>query len=168
MKPIPSFYQQKVLTLAPQLLGMKICRQFEHGTLLKVKITETEAYSGEEDLACHASKGRSKRTEVMYQTGGVVYVYLIYGKYWLLNIVAGAENCPSAVLIRSVQKTLGPGRVGKLLQLDSSFYGEDLNTSTRLWLETGTKPKQIITNKRIGVEYAGGWAHKPWRFLIQH
>ncbi len=121
-----SFYQRDVLQVAPDLLGKVIVRKFDNQSTQKFKITEVEAYRGMEDLACHASKGRTARTEVMFCEGGLVYVYLIYGMYWMLNIVTGIENEPTAVLIRGVENISGPGRVGKVLQLNKSFYGENL------------------------------------------
>lgn len=166
-RPLPSFFNQDSVTVAKEILGMKLIRQFEDGAILSQFITETEAYLGEKDLASHASKGRTPRTEVMYREGGRLYVYLIYGLYWLLNVVTGEINQPSAVLIRSLENAKGPGRVGQLLRLDKSFYGEDLNTSQRLWVEEGKRPNQILTSPRIGVAYAGEWALKPWRFMLK-
>lgn len=164
-KVTSSFFQNDVLTVAPELLGKIIVRRFDNEVIKRYRITEIEAYRGEEDLACHASKGRTQRTEIMYYAGGHVYVYLIYGMYWLLNFVTNNINFPAAVLIRGVEKISGPGRVGRELQLDASFYGEDLDNSTRIWIEEdGTKP-EIIVSKRIGVDYAGDWAMKPWRYV---
>jgi DNA-3-methyladenine glycosylase len=102
----------------------------------------------------------------MYGRGGLVYVYLIYGMYYLLNFVTAGEGTPQAVLIRGVEGTVGPGRVGKLLQLDKSFYAEDLVTSTRIWVEDKNEPAPLVqTAKRVGVDYAGVWKDKPWRFM---
>ncbi len=169
MRLSKGYFEQDAVVLARDLLGKVLVRQFDNGIELRVKITEVEAYRGEEDLACHASKGRTKRTEVMYDEGGKVYVYLIYGMYWMLNFVCGHKGEPQAVLIRGIESISGPGRVGRTLQLDKTFYGEDLNTSQRLWIE---KPENaeiltIETSQRIGVDYAGEeWAGKPWRFFI--
>ena len=121
-----SFFLRDVLEVAPELLGKTIVRRFDNQEIHRYKITDVEAYRGNDDLACHASKGKTPRTEVMFQNGGLVYVYLIYGIYWMLNIVTGKENEPAAVLIRGVESISGPGRVGKKLQLDKSFYGERL------------------------------------------
>ncbi|WP_439182793.1 DNA-3-methyladenine glycosylase [Carboxylicivirga taeanensis] len=165
-----SFFQRDVLSVAPELLGKQLVRQYEDGRVHYYTITETEAYRGEEDAACHARKGRTRRTEVMYQSGGVVYTYLIYGLYWLLNFVTGPENHPQAVLIRGVHEVSGPGRLGQLLQLDGSFYGESLVTSQRLWVESG-KPignAPIELSERIGIDYADKiWRAKKWRFLLK-
>lgn len=158
------FFSGDALDVAPLLVGKIVVRRFDDGSLQRYRITETEAYRGEEDLACHASKGRTARTEVMYHRGGKVYVYLIYGIYWMLNFVTSQENYPAAVLIRSLEGIGGPGRVGKALQLNRSFYGEDLTLSNRIWVEDdGFKPV-IVANARIGVDYAGEWALKKWRF----
>src|SRR5574344_1807070 len=124
-----SFFRRDVLRVAPELVGKIIARDFGSGLVKRYPITEVEAYRGEEDLACHASKGRTARTEVMYHHGGKVYVYLIYGMYWMLNIVTSEEGHPSAVLIRGIEGFSGPGRVGRELKLDKSFYGEELQTS---------------------------------------
>ena len=163
-----SFFERDVLLLAPDLLGKTIVRRFDSGEIKRYLIVETEAYRGEEDLACHASKGRTERTEVMYHSGGKVYVYLIYGMYWMLNFVTSEEGHPSAVLIRGVEGFSGPGRVGRELKLDKSFYGEVLETSQRIWLEDGEPVVNYSTTPRIGVDYAGAvWATKHWRFFIQ-
>ncbi len=160
------FFRQDVLTVAPDLLGKLLVRKFDDGHEERFRITEVEAYRGEEDKACHACKGRTKRTEILYHEGGKVYVYLIYGMYWMLNFVTGNENEPQAVLIRGVETLSGPGRVGKHLQLSADFYGENL-PSERIWIEDdGQKPQMYLTTPRIGIDYAEEWKHKEWRFLI--
>ncbi len=118
-------------------------------------------------MACHASKGRTPRTEVMFQEGGTVYVYLIYGMYWLLNLVTGNDGDASAVLIRGIEGYSGPGRVGRKLQFDKSFYGESLINSSRIWVEDAEPVAEIRTSKRIGIGYSGDeWAAKLWRFYV--
>lgn len=162
------FFQRDVLEVAPSLLGKILVRRFDDGRTQRYRITETEAYRGGDDLACHASKGRTPRTEVMFGPGGTVYVYLIYGMYWLLNLVTGEEGNASAVLIRGVEGFTGPGRVGRELQLDKSFYGESLLLSDRMWVEDAEPVGTFQTSKRIGVDYAGEeWSNKLWRFRIQ-
>ena len=161
-----NFFLRDVLEVAPALIGKLLVRQFEDGRIEKYRITETEAYRGTEDKACHASKGRSQRTEVMFQEGGTVYVYLIYGQYWLLNLVTGITGDASAVLIRGMEGFSGPGRVGRALQLDRTFYGENLFTSSRIWLEDAEPVSEFRTSKRIGIDYSGEWADKLWRFFI--
>lgn len=160
------FFLRDVLEVAPALIGKKLVRRFEDGRIEKYRITETEAYRGIEDRACHASKGRTPRTEVMFQDGGTVYVYLIYGQYWLLNLVTGIAGDASAVLIRGIEGFPGPGRVGRELQLDRTFYGESLINSTRIWLEDAEPVSEIRTSKRIGINYSGEWTNKLWRFYI--
>ena len=163
-----SFYTRDVLVVAPELLGKTLCRKFEDGSIKKYAITEVEAYNGVTDLGCHASKGRTARTEVMFQEGGLVYVYLIYGMYWLLNFVTGKESDASAVLIRGVEGISGPGRLGRALKLDKSFYGENLLTSKRIWVEDGEKVKSYRTTPRIGFENVPEpWKSIPWRFVAK-
>lgn len=163
-----SFFQREVTEVAPDLLGKILVRRFEDGTIHKFKITETEAYRGGEDKACHANKGLTPRTKVMFDEGGLVYVYLIYGMYWMLNFVTGEPGDSSAVLIRGVEGISGPGKVGRALQLDKTFYGEDLENSKRMWIEdSGLKP-QYTTAPRVGINYAGEpWISKPWRFIAE-
>lgn len=161
------FFQRDVLQVAPELLGKILVRRFADGTEKRYAITEAEAYRGTEDLACHAAKGRTARTEVMFGEGGHVYVYLIYGMYWMLNFVTSVENNPQAVLIRGVESFSGPGKLGRELQLDKSFYGENLETSARLWIEDAPLVTNFQTSSRIGVDYSGEiWAGKPWRFYL--
>lgn len=161
-----SFFQREVTEVAPELLGKILVRKFDDGSVQKFTITETEAYRGRDDKACHANKGKTARTEVMFREGGLVYVYLIYGMYWMLNIVTGKENDASAVLIRGITNINGPGRVGKALQLNKSFYGEDLKTSFRIWIEDSDCKPNIIAVPRVGIDYAGEpWVSIPWRFI---
>jgi DNA-3-methyladenine glycosylase len=161
------FYRLDAVTVAEKLLGKILVRKFDDGTIVHYRITETEAYFGEEDKACHASKGRTPRTEVMYADGGKIYVYFIYGMYWLLNVVTGTESKPQAVLIRGIDNIIGSGRVGRELKIDRSFYGESLLTSERMWIEDAPEAKNFTTNTRIGIDYAGEiWKNKPWRFIL--
>ncbi len=161
-----SFFMRDVLEVAPELPGKKIVR-FSDGRRKEFIITEVEAYRGTEDLACHASKGRTRRTEIMYHEGGHIYMYFVYGMHWMLNIVTGPENNPQAILIRGLEGVTGPGRVSRELSLDRSFYGEKIYESNRIRIEEGINPARIFTAPRIGVEYAGEyWSKVPWRFYI--
>ena len=161
------FFTRDVLEVAPCLLSGILATRDSNGTVRKFIITETEAYRGAEDKACHASKGRTARTEVMYHEGGSLYVYLVYGMHWMLNVVAGKENDPQAVLIRGLSDIKGPGRVTKVLGIDRSYYGEDLTTSTRIWIEDSGIVPDVLTSPRIGIDYAGElWKNKPWRFFV--
>jgi DNA-3-methyladenine glycosylase len=162
------FYTRDVLTVAPQLIGKKLVLKTGSDIFTRAVITEVEAYRGAEDKACHASKGRTTRTDVMFQTGGRLYVYFVYGMYWMLNIVTGPENDPQAVLIRGIEGIAGPGRLTRELKIDGSFYGEDLAVSDRIWIEGNRDSFKYTTKPRIGIEYAGDpWINKPWRFIIQ-
>lgn len=161
------FYLKDINIVAEQILGKIIVRKFETGIEKRFRITEIEMYVGEEDLACHAAKGRTKRTEVMYNKGGHVYVYLIYGIYWLLNIVTGKKDEPQAILIRGVEGIDGPGKLGKKLKLDKTFYGEDLEKSNRIWIEDDGKRYNYSKHVRINIDYAGEiWKNKAYRFTI--
>jgi DNA-3-methyladenine glycosylase len=162
-----AFFKKEALDIAPLLLGKKLVRVID-GVKREYLITEVEVYLGEEDMACHASKGRTDRTEVMYAEGGVIYVYLIYGMYWMLNFVTGKENHPQAILIRALENINGPGRVGKALHLDKSFYGENLSTSNRIWIEENLQDVEYTTAFRIGIDYASEmWRNKLWRFILK-
>jgi DNA-3-methyladenine glycosylase len=162
------FFIRDVLDVAPDLLGKVIVRKFDGGEIKKFVITEVEAYRGEEDLACHVSKGRTKRTEVMYMEGGHIYIYLIYGMYYMLNFVTSHKENPQAVLIRGAGNVTGPGRVGKLLQIDKSFNKQSLLTSENFWIEKELLKKvKYRTDVRVGIDYAGEyWKNKPWRFIM--
>lgn len=160
------------LVVAKDLLGKYLVRKIGRKKLVG-KIVETEAYIGPEDKASHAYKGkRTKRNEVEYLEGGRIYIYLVYGMHWQLNIITAKKGKPECVLIRALEhpKATGPGKLCEWLKLDKSFYGEDLTKSKRIWLENGEKIKksQIVAAKRIGIDYAGSWAKKPWRFYIKN
>ena len=159
------FYVRDVLEVAPELIGKIMVIRLADGEYGRFMVTEVEAYRGVEDRACDASKERTGRTEVMYHRGGKLYLYFIYGMYWMLNVVTGDEENPQAVLIRGVESASGPGRLTRLFGIDGSFYGEDLSTSERIWFEdTGVRP-DLKSGERIGIDYAGEfWKSKPWRF----
>lgn len=161
------FFTRDVLDVAPDLPGKIICIKQADGETGRYEITEVEAYRGTEDKACHASKGRTARTEIMFQEGGRLYIYLIYGMYWMLNIVTGVTNNPQAVLIRGVENLNGPGVLTRSLSIDKSFYGEDLGTSERIWIEDAGVIRSIKTSPRIGIDYAGEyWKERPWRYFV--
>lgn len=165
-KKLPaSFFQRDALEVAPELLGKYLVRRFDSGEIHRFRITDVEVYRGEEDKACHASKGRTKRTELMYAEGGKIYVYLIYGLHWLLNIITGKENEPQGIMIRGLEGIDGPGRVGKYLKLDGLFYGEPI-TGDKLWLEDSDDKPGYKTCPRVGIDYAGEWKYVEWRFVI--
>jgi DNA-3-methyladenine glycosylase len=152
--------------VAPDLIGKNLVARSDE-EIKRFMITETEAYRGYDDKACHASKGRTSRTDMMFCEGGRIYVYFVYGMYWMLNFVTGGEENPQAVLIRGIAGFKGPGKLTKALKIDGSYYGEELASSERIWVEeTGLIP-EIKTGSRIGIDYAGEvWKNKPWRFYI--
>lgn len=161
-----TFFTQDGYTLAQQLIGTYICRSID-GVVHRRQITETECYLGTEDTACHAHKGRTKRTEIMWRQGGVCYVYLCYGIHNLLNFISGEADNPQGVLIRGVKGYDGPGKLTKALQIDRSFNGEDLTTSDRIWLETGENLSFTAT-PRIGINYADEKDRNAlWRFVAE-
>lgn len=161
-----SFFQRDVLEVSPELLGKYLVRKYDNGEICRFRITDVEAYRGEEDKACHARHGKTPRTEVLYKRGGRYYPYLIYGLHWLLNIVTGQEGEPQGVMIRAVEGIYGPGRVGKALQLDRSFRDE-LVENDRLWLENSDEKPEFINLPRVGIDYAQEWKDIPWRFVIK-
>ncbi len=161
------FFIRDVLDVAPDLIGKDMIVRLYGGTYGRYCITEVEAYRGDEDEACHAFKGRTSRTEVMFREGGYLYIYLIYGMYWMLNIVTAGNNIPQAVLIRGVDNHNGPGKLTKSIGIDKSFYGEDLVISERIWIEDAGRKPDFKTGPRIGIDYAGEyWKLKPWRYYI--
>lgn len=161
---------RKTVALARWLIGKHLVRRGPDGRASAHLITEVEAYDGERDLACHARVGRTERTAVMFEPGGVWYVYLCYGVHEMLNPVVGPRDWPAAVLIRSVEGRRGPGRLTKALGIDRRLDGRPATRATGLWLEDrGVKiPRSAIkSTPRIGVGYAGPiWAAKPWRFVL--
>jgi DNA-3-methyladenine glycosylase len=159
------FFARDVLEVAPDLLSCYLVGGGKDG-LKRYRIIEVEAYRGEEDLACHASKGKTSRTEVMYYQGGYLYIYLIYGVYWMMNIVTGREDEPQAALIRGIEGFSGPGRVTRHLGIDKGFNGENLLISDRIWIEKGSVANPYKPTPRIGIDYAGEpWKSKLWRFV---
>lgn len=182
-----SFFVQPTLKVAKELLGKCIVRKIGKKKLVG-KIVETEAYIGPKDKASHAYGGKvTKRNKAEYLIGGHIYIYLVYGMYWQLNISTYQEGKPECVLIRAldpiseknkfpdlksrIKLTNGPGKLCQWLKLDKSFYGEDLTKSKRIWLgDLGEKikPEKIIATSRIGIDYAGPyWSKRKWRFLIK-
>ena len=161
------FYGQDVLQVAPALLGKVLVHRDQSGKRERYVISETEAYRGGEDRACHASRGLTPRTEVMFGDGGCLYMYLIYGMYWMMNVVTGEKGNPQAVLIRGLREVSGPGRLTKALGLDKSYNGEDLHASERIWIEDPGATPSFTSAPRVGIDYAGEpWKSKPWRFIM--
>lgn len=185
MKLTRPFYDRATVDVARQLLGKYLVRKHPDGTTVG-KIVETEAYVGPEDRASHASRGRTPRTEIMFGPPGIAYVYLIYGFYHCLNIVTERADYPAAVLIRAVEpvegiplmqsrrrideaKNLasGPGKLCQAFAIDLSLNGADACGDLIYVEDRGEDLSGIVTKPRVGVDYAGKWKRKPWRFLIR-
>lgn len=160
------FYLEDAEILAPRLLGKILVRRTENG-IIRAVITETECYKGTDDTACHASRGKTARTFVMFEEGGRAYVYLCYGMHNMLNIVTGAEGQPQAVLIRSLDEIRGPGRLTKAMDITRELNGEILYESDRLWLEDGESLEYTQT-PRIGIDYADKKdRERLWRYIAK-
>jgi len=196
LKRLPAkFYQQDTFALAENLLGKYLIRKYNNH-ILNGKIVETECYYGPNDLASHASRGKTERTKLMFAQPGLAYIYLIYGMYYCLNIVTEHKNFPAAILIRAIEPisglkqmaknrqipvaqnslpitklTSGPGKLCQAFKINKSLNGENLITSKKLYLATNTQekitPKQIKKAKRIGIDYAGQYKNKLWRYYLK-
>ena len=166
-----TFYAQPALTLAQALIGKVIVRRVRR-KVFHARIVETEAYIGAHDLACHAAKGRTNRTEVMFGPPGRAYVYLIYGMYDMFNIVAGDVDDPQAVLIRAAEPLngwsmdlSGPGKFARGLQITRADNGVELTGDQLHLLDDPADRPQVVATPRIGIDYAGEWKHELLRFL---
>jgi DNA-3-methyladenine glycosylase len=179
-----SFYSRPALEVASDLLGKVLVRRFDRKNL-SGRIVETEAYVGPHDLACHASKGHTPRTSVMFGAPGHAYVYMIYGFYFCLNVVTERVGYPAAVLIRAVEPienvgvmrslrhdpdrdtniASGPGKLCMAMSITKELNGADL-LGNIMWIEDrGLDPEVIETSPRVGIDYAGEYKDKPWRFF---
>jgi DNA-3-methyladenine glycosylase len=186
LKLTRAFYEQPTIDVAKQLLGKYLARKHPEGQTVG-RIVETEAYIGPQDLACHASKGRTARTEVMFGSAGHAYVYFIYGFYNMLNLVTEAKDYPAAVLIRAVEPVdgielmksrrrldnlrglaSGPGKLCQAFAVDRSLNGADLFGDVLYVEDRGEPAPKFSATARIGVDYAGKWKDKPYRFLVRH
>ncbi len=165
-----NFFDRPVLNVAEDIIGKFLVREIG-GKEEVFMITEVEAYDGCEDKACHASRGRTERTEIMFGPAGIFYIYLVYGMYDMLNIVTGPKDYPAAVLIRGVESIDGPGRLTKQLKITKMQNGKKAVPQIGLWFEDrGVKisKKEIKRKPRIGVNYAGPvWSRKLYRFLLE-
>lgn len=162
------FFDRDCLAVAPELVGKLICRVADDGIVRRLRITETEAYRGEEDTACHAHKGRTKRTEVLYASSGTLYVYLCYGIHWLMNVITGQKEQPQGVLIRACEGAEGPGRLTKALGITGSYTWQTIDESEDLWFEDDGCHPNIITAPRVGIAYASPEDQlRPWRFIMK-
>ena len=172
-----AYYNRQTLRVARSLLGKYLVRA-NGSKRITGKIIEVEAYVGPGDRASHASRGRTKRTDVMFGRSGVAYVYLIYGMYHCFNVVTEREGYPAAILVRAVEPASppstvidGPGLVCRYFQIDRGLNQLDLTAGQTLWLEgrgERVSPSAITAYPRIGVDYAGEWATRPWRFRLNN
>lgn len=162
------FFNRPTLKVARDLLGKFLVRKIGRKEIACM-ITDVEAYVGHRDRASHASRGKTKRNAPMFGKAGYWYVYFTYGMHWMLNIVTGREEYPAAILIRGVQGISGPARITKFLKIDKKLNGKLASKNTGLWIENrGVKiaSHMVKRGKRIGVDYAGEWKNKLWRFYF--
>ena len=157
-----AFFHRPCLEVARDLVGKVLVYD---GRMLR--ISETEAYCGEADTACHAHKGRTKRTDVMYRDAGTVYIYLCYGMHWMLNIVTGEKEQPEAVLIRAREEAPGPGKLTKKLGITGALNGESMVNSPELWIGDDGFVCDVASGKRVGIGYASQEDQdRLWRFIL--
>lgn len=181
-----SFYARPALDVAHDLIGLVLVRRMPDGVRLAGRIVEAEAYTGPDDLACHAAKGRTARNAVMFGPPGHAYIYFVYGMHWCLNLVNEHDGFPAAVLLRSLEPLdgvdairanrpkarkdtdlmSGPARLCQALAVDGALNGADLCTpDAALFVEDrGLASCAVATAPRVGVDYAGEWAARPYRF----
>lgn len=171
-KPARPFFARSALPVARELIGMHLVHD-DGTTVRRGRIVETEAYLGPRDRAAHSARGRTARTEVMFGPPGHAYVYFIYGFWHCLNVVTAVEGVPHAVLLRALEpiagvdgRSSGPGLLCRAMHIDRRFNGVDLLGGV-LWIERPARPVPVRIGRsaRIGVEYAGEWARRPWRFF---
>lgn len=178
------WFTHPTCVVAADLIGKVLCRQLTDSDgqqkTLRMRISETEAYIGQDDPACHSHAGtRTARTEIMYEQGGVFYVYLTYGVHHMLNLISGSVESPESVLIRagfltddsdrlieeqqlSPNKQLthpkqfaGPGKLTKRLQIDRDLYGKSISPTSEVWIEDDSCQPPVSLRPRIGIDYAG-------------
>ena len=167
-----SFYRRPALEVARDLLGRTLCRELADGSVLRGRLVEVEAYDGPNDRASHAFRGLTKRNRWMFEAGGLAYVYLVYGMHHCLNVVTGEAGYPAATLLRAAQfpdgsLVSGPGRLTRAFKVDRELDGSSF-LSGPLWLEAGrpVADRAVRRTPRIGVDYAGAWTSRPYRFIV--
>ena len=159
------FFLRDALEVAPELVGKTLVSSLPGAQERRLVITETEVYRGVEDSACHAHRGRTKRTEMLYRPGGAVYVYLCYGIHWLLNVITGPEDFPQGVLIRACEGFEGPGKLTKHLGITGAQNGIYICSSPLVSIEDEGRKVNVITDKRVGIAYAEeADRERLWRF----
>jgi DNA-3-methyladenine glycosylase len=173
------FYERTALKVARDLLGKVLVHEGKGGRR-EARIVETEAYVGEHDLACHAAKGRTPRTEVLFGPAGFSYVYFTYGMHFLFNVVTEREGVAAGVLVRGVEavggipkgvRTDGPARLTRALVIGRAENCLDLTASkSRLAIHDAPRvlAKDVRRGPRVGVGYSGAWAHRPYRFWVDN
>jgi DNA-3-methyladenine glycosylase len=164
------FFARHALTVARQLLGKYVVLRREGQAADEAfQIHETEAYIGVHDEACHGRFGVTPRTAVLFGPPGHWYVHFTYGMHWMLNVVTDRDGAASGVLIRGAGIYSGPGRLTKALGIDKRFNALPIARRSQLWIEDrghAVRRSQVRRTPRIGVDYAGDWKHKPYRFLL--
>src|SRR5215470_14863221 len=161
------FFERPADVVARELLGKVLVRHIK-GMRIALTITETEAYLGPHDLACHAARGRTARTEVLYGPPGTLYIYLVYGLHWMLNVVTGPAGYPAAVLIRGAGELSGPGKLARGLVIDGALNGRCAAPQSGLWFERGGGAQSVIATRRVGGDYAGPrWSARKLRFVLR-
>lgn len=180
----PDWFTRPTCVVAADLIGKVLCRKLTDSDgqqkTLRMRISETEAYIGQNDLACHSHAGtRTARTEIMYEQGGVFYVYLTYGVHHMLNLISGSKESPESVLIRAgfltdnsdrlieeqqlipdkqfthPKQFAGPGKLTKRLQIDRDLYGKPISPTSAVWIEDDDCQPPVSLRTRIGIDYAG-------------
>ena len=156
------FFHRHALEVAPELVGKLLIYNGQ-----QLRISETEAYCGVADTACHAHKGRTQRTEVLYADAGTVYIYLCYGIHWLMNVITGDIDDPQGVLIRACVDAEGPGKLTKKLGITGAMNRENAVTSEKLWIGDDGFRCEIASDKRVGIGYASQEDQdRLWRFKL--
>ena len=167
------WFVRPTTVVAADLIGCLLCRRLPDGTVIRARISETEAYIGHDDPACHAHLGRrTTRTEAMFAEGGILYVYLTYGIHYMLNLVSHVEGEPEAVLIRAafidgldLRALAGPAKLTKFLKIDKALYGQSITPETGLWIEDDGCRPPVSVRPRIGIDYAGEAKHWLLRYV---
>ena len=165
----PPFFNRSALIVGRQLLGKYIVRA-DGGKEIALPITECEVYDGFEDRASHAFRGKTPRNKVMWSDAGFLYVYFVYGMYWMLNVVVGKKDYPAAILIRGAGDISGPARLTAKLNITGAQNGKCAIPANGVWFEDrGVRISRGDYKRvpRVGVAYAGKeWAEKPYRFVV--
>ncbi|MGN1134136.1 MAG: DNA-3-methyladenine glycosylase [Oscillospiraceae bacterium] len=160
------FFHRDALEVAPELVGKYLVSNI-NGEEKRIQITETEAYCGEQDTACHAHKGRTPRTEVLYGESGIIYVYLCYGMHWLMNVITGEAGTPQGVLIRAGKGYNGPAKLTKALGITGEQNKKHIYSCDEVWIEDDGMPHSFHTDVRVGINYATEeYINKQWRFIL--